>query len=100
MSIQDRLDDLIGTFVSPHFGMPVNGHRHQTGNRQQENQPHVLTADMGHKMEGMMENCTQQTTNYAHNHAENTPSDHNFRVIFRTLKVFQTYHVIASFFMM
>ena len=70
MIVQNGIDDLIGTLIALHFGMPVNENRQQTAQRQQENQPHMLAADMGHKVQGVMESCANQTAHDAHDCTE------------------------------
>ena len=37
----------------------------------------MLTADMGNKVQCMMEHCSQQTAYGAHNDTEDAPSDNN-----------------------
>lgn len=92
MSGQNSLDDLIGSLIVFHARMPVNGNRQQTAQRQQEDQPHMFTADVRHEMQYMMEYSAQQTADHAHNHTQYAPAHHDFGIVLGPLKIFQTNH--------
>ena len=59
MAVQGCLNDLIGSFVCLHMKQSVNGYRQQAAHRQQENQPGMLSAHMGNKVQCMMEHRTK-----------------------------------------
>ena len=52
----------------------------------------MLTSDMGNKVQGMVENSTQQAAYYAHDDAEDTPANHKDGIILRTPEIFQPCH--------
>ena len=97
MSVQRCFNDFIGSLISPQLRMPVDDNGQQAAQRQQENQPHMLTANMRDKVESMVEHRTQQTTDCTHDQAEYAPPNDNFNKYFCMPETFCPIHSIAFF---
>jgi hypothetical protein len=95
MAVKRCFDNFIGTLIAPHLGTAVNGNSQQTSKRKQIDQPHVFTAQMGHKVQRMMECRAKQTACHTHDRTEDTPPYKNTGILSGVVQVRHPGHTVS-----